>query len=209
MDAHGRQPADVSFNTHADLAEQEDVQAFHRPRCGASKWVVPIARRRSQDPSRLLALSPHVYTHRVAISKPPPHCMPTTVRLRFRWKGLSRLAARAAGRRMRLHTRTSSSGRFPDPRAAQGFPPHPPLRGSLPPPTAPKSIATARALLNVAPACLPNPPKAARMLRPDTPRVAGLAHAPAVALAWNRHRGIRARLRAEVAADNRAGIDTS
>jgi hypothetical protein len=58
-----------------------------------------------------------------------------------------------------------------------------------------ESIATARALLNVA----PRPAKAARMLR----RIARVAVLPMPPLrrSHDRHRGVRARLRADVAAD--------
>jgi len=84
---------------------QQDVQAFHRSATAHQVGrLLQGAVRRARAGA---ALSLPLYPSRRHL-EPPPHCKPTTVRLRSAGRTIA-LAARAAGRRCGF-TRTSSSG---------------------------------------------------------------------------------------------------
>ena len=178
------------FNTHAGLADKRTFKRFIAPLRRIKWWS--IARRRLQGPSRCCAISP--VTRIVSPSRTAASLQPTTptspsaggyrINGPGRWKTM-RLHPHEFIRRFLLHVLPRAStalrhyGLFASANRAE-------------------NIATARALLNVAPPAV-DPRKAAG-------RHAGCAACtallvPALWRSHDRHRGLRARLRAEVATD--------
>jgi len=150
------------FNTHAGLATRGRSSASS-PRCGVSSgWS--IARRRSQGPSRCCAISP--VTPIGSPSRTAASLQPTTTRLRFRWKDY-RTNGPDRWKTMKLHPHEFIR-RFLLHVLPKGFHRirHYGLFASA---NRAESIATARALLNVAPPAAD--PQEQPDVAPDSPRV--------------------------------------
>ena len=109
------------FNAHAALADKRTFKRFIAPLRRSSGWST--ARHRSRGPSRCCAISP--VTPIVSPSRTAASLQPTTAASRSAGRTTAS-TVRTAGRRCGC-TRTSSSAAS-SARAAQGLPPHPPLR---------------------------------------------------------------------------------
>ena len=179
------------FNTHAGLADKRTFKRFIAP-LRRIKWVVyckaPFA-----GPEQVLRYLSR-YTHRVAISNRRLVAADDDA-IAFRWKDY-RINGPGRWKTMRLHPHEFIR-RFLLHVLPKGFHRirHYGLFASA---NRAENIATARALLNVAPPAAD--PQEQPDVAPDTPRGAALPM-PALWRSHDRHRDLRARLRAEVATD--------